>query len=360
MQKCNKALYNHRTSNTSSVTLFTQDSFVTNQLVNFHVARAKGGTGLSILEVTSVHGPSAPGQYLSIAEDRFIPGLKRFNDAVHAAGAKTGVQLWQGSIAVAGDSKAQIIVASDMHLSAEYMVPGATREMITTLVDCYGNAAARAVQAGFDCIEIHLAHNYILHSFLSGGINHRTDEFGGSLENRARFPLAVLEAVRANIPREMPLLMRINAHDDHLEGGLTIEGVIQFCKWSEEKGVDVLDISRGNIITEGIKFEVPPVDLERGGNVENAAHIRRETGMVTIGVGRINDPVLAEEILEADKVDMMVIGRAQIADPEFCNQAREGRVDDIVRCVGCNQGCYDANERAGIPTSPACATRLWG
>ena len=330
-------------------TKFTRDSYVTDQLINFHVARAKGGTGLSILEVCSVHAPSAPGKYFSIAQDCFIPGLKRFNEAVHAAGAKTGVQLWQGSIAVASDPAAQIIVASDMPLSPEYTVPGASHQLIAELIDAYGQASRRAVEAGFDCIEIHMAHNYILHSFLSGGINRRTDEYGGTLENRAKFPLAVLEAIRANIPEDMPLFMRIGAHDDYLEGGLTIEEVIQFCTWAKEKGVDVLDISRGNIITAGLKFEVPPLDFEKGFNIENASKIRKETGMLTIGVGRINDPALAESILEEDKVDMVVIGRAQIADPEFCNKAREGRVEEIVRCVGCNQGCYDANERADIP-----------
>lgn len=327
---------------------FTRDSYVNDQLIQFHIARAKGGTGLSILEVCSVHAPSAPQKYFSIAEDRFIPGLRKFNDALHQYGTKTGVQLWQGSIAVASDPTVQVIVASDMPFTPEYTVPGASHELIAELTDAYGQAARRAVEAGFDCVEVHMAHNYILHSFLSGGINRRTDEYGGNLENRARFPLAVLDAIRANIPEKMPLFMRIDALDDYLEGGMTIEEVIQFCKWSKEKGVDVLDVSRGNIISAGIKYEVPPVDLARGFNIENAARIRRETGMLTVGVGRINDPALAEEILEQDKVDMVVIGRAQIADPEFCNKAREGRVEDIIRCVGCNQGCYDANERQDI------------
>ncbi|MDR1204942.1 MAG: FAD-dependent oxidoreductase [Peptococcaceae bacterium] len=330
-------------------TKFTRDRCINDQIINFHVARAKGGTGLSILEVSSVHAPSAPGHYFSIAEDRFIPGLQRFNEAVHAAGSKTAIQLWQGSIAVGADPNAQIIVASDMPVSPEYTIPGASRELIAELVECYGQAARRAVEAGFDSMEIHMAHNYILHSFLSGGINRRTDEYGGSLENRARFPLAVIDAVRARMPGGMPLFMRIDAHDDYLEGGLTIEEVIRFCKWAGERGVDVLDISRGNIITAGLKYEVPPIDLEKGFNIGNAARIREETGMITVGVGRINDPALAEEILEAGKVDMVVMGRAQIADPEFCNKAREGLVDDIVRCIGCNQGCYDANERQDIP-----------
>lgn len=330
-------------------TKFSRDSYVNDQLIDFHAARAKSGTALSILEVCSVHAPSAPRTYFAISDDSFIPGLRRLTEAIHAEGGKAGVQLWQGSIAVSSDPAAQIIVASDLAFSPEYTIPGASKELIAELIEAYGNASRRAVEAGFDCIEIHMAHNYILHSFLSAGFNHRTDEYGGSFENRARFPLAVLEAIRANIPEDMPLFMRIDAHDDYLENGMTIEDVIRFCKLAKEKGVDVLDISRGNIMTAALKYEVPPIDLERGFNIENASRIRRETGMLTVGVGRINSPDLAEEILAADKVDMVVIGRGQIADPDFVAKAREGRADDIVRCVGCNQGCYDANERADMP-----------
>ena len=132
--------------------------------------------------------------------------------------------------------------------------------------------------------------------------------------------------------------MRIDAHDDYLEGGLTIEEVIKFCKLAQEAGVDVLDVSRGNILSNGLKFEVPPVDLPQGFNVDNAAKIREETGMLTIGVGRINTPELAEKILEEDKVDMVVMGRAQLADPDFCKKAEAGQTDDIDYCIGCNQG----------------------
>ncbi len=167
------------------------------------------------------------------------------------------------------------------------------------------------------------------------------DEYGGSLENRARFLLECIKSIRENIPEDMPLFMRIDAHDDCVEDGLTIEEVIQFCKWAKEAGVDVLDVSRGNFSSAAIKYEVPPVDVPRGFNVENAARIKKETGMITVAVGRINDPEQADEIIRSGKADMVVIGRAQLADPEFCNKAKNGNVDDIVRCVGCNQGCYD-------------------
>lgn len=326
-----------------------KDRTVSQQLIDYHVERAKNGTALNIVEVCSVHPLSSPRKFLAIGEDKYIPGLKSLTDAIHEAGGKAGLQLWQGSLAVSMDQAAMILVASDMPISPQMTLPGISKEQISEIVGCYGAAARRATEAGFDCVEVHVAHNYLPHSFLSPGINHRTDEYGGSFENRARFPLEIIRAVRENIPEDMPVLMRIDAHDDYLEGGLTIEDVVAFCKLAKEAGVDVLDISRGNIITAGLKFEVPPIDLEKGFNIENASRIRKETGMLTIGVGRINTPDLAEDILEKDKVDMVVIGRGQLADPEFVKKAAEGRPEEIVRCIGCNQGCYDGFEN---PLSP--------
>lgn len=323
-------------------------SYVTQKLIDYHVARVKGGSALNIVEVCSVYTPAAPRRFLSIGEDEYIPGLKKLTDAIHAEGGKAGLQLWLGGLAVSSDKTAQILLPSDMPISAEMTIPGITKEIIEEVIDAYGKAANRAVQAGFDCVEFHCAHSYLPHSFLSGGINRRTDEYGGSFENRAKFPLACIRAIRANIPEDMPLFMRIDAHDDYLEGGLTIEEVIDFCKMSQEAGVDVLDVSRGNMVTAALKFEVPPVDLPRGFNVDNAARIRKETGMLTVGVGRINTPELAEQILQEDKVDMVVMGRAQLADPEFCNKAKAGNVEDIDYCVGCNQGCYDGFENMDI------------
>lgn len=331
-------------------TRFTEDRFVNDKHIAYHVARAKGGSALNIVEVTSVHDLSSPKMFLSLAEDKFIPKMKELTDAIHAAGGKAGVQLWQGGLAVGMDQTAMILLPSDTELAPGFKLPGIDKAMIEHIVDCYGKAAARAVQAGFDCIEFHCAHNYLPHSFLSDGLNHRADEYGGSLENRARFPLACIRAIRAAIPDDMPLFMRIDAQDDGFgDAGLTIDDTVTFCKWAKEAGVDVLDVSRGNIVTAASKYEVPPLDLPRGFNVDNAAYIRKGTGMLTIGVGRINDPQQAEDILAADKVDMVVMGRAQLADPDFCNKCREGRVDEIDRCVGCDQGCLDGFADLNFP-----------
>lgn len=316
------------------------DGFVTEKLVAYHAARAKGGCGLNIVEVAAVHTPSAPAHFVSISEDKFIEGHKKLTDAIHENGGKAGIQLWQGSIAASMDPKAKILVVSDMNFGP-YTLKAITKEEIKEVIECYGAAAERAVKAGYDCLEFHLAHNYLPHSFLSAGLNHREDEYGGSFENRCRFPLEVIDELRKRMPEGMPLFIRIDAQDDLLENGMSIEEVIRFCKIAKEHGVDVLDVSRGNIITAASMYEVPPIDVPNAFNVENAARIRKETGMVTVGVGRINTAALAEELIADDKVDMVVMGRAQLADPEFANKAKEGHVEDIVHCVGCNQGCYD-------------------
>ncbi|WP_426351332.1 FAD-dependent oxidoreductase [Alloiococcus sp. CFN-8] len=319
----------------------TKDRFVTDRLINYHVERAKGGCGLNFTEVTSVHTPSAPREFLSIGDDKFIPGIKKLVDAVHSHGGKIGLQLWQGGIAVTSYGEAITVVPSDLPVNENLTFKAASKELIHEIVEAFGQAAKRAVEAGVDCLEFHGGHGYSPHAFLSPVTNRREDEYGGSLENRARYALECIRAIRRNMPEDMPLFMRVVAQDDYSENGLTIEDIISFCKMAGEAGVDVLDVSRGNLANASVKFEVPPVDLPRGFNVDNAAKIRKETGMLTVAVGRINTPDFAERILEEDKADMVVIGRGQLADPYFCQKAMEGREDEIIRCVGCNQGCFD-------------------
>ena len=215
-----------------------ENGAVTDKLIAYHAARAKGGCALNIVEVAAVHTPSAPAHFVSISEDYLIEGHKKLTDAIHENGGKAGIQLWQGSIAACMDPKAQMLVVSDMNFGA-YMIKAITKEQIQEVIACYGKAAARAVEAGYDCLEFHLAHNYLPHSFLSAGFNHREDEYGGSFENRCRFPLEVIDEIRKNMPEGMPLFIRIDAQDDMLENGLTIEDVIRFCKIAKEHGVDV-------------------------------------------------------------------------------------------------------------------------
>lgn len=326
-----------------------KDSYVTDQLIEYHLARVKGGSKFNMVEVSSVHTPSAPKGFLSISDDKYIPGLKKLVDSIHKEGAKCGIQLWQGSICVTSDRNAKVLVPSDMPVSPSVTIKGMSVEEIQEVIKCYGEAAKRAKKAGFDCVEFHCAHNYLPHSFLSGAFNHRDDDWGGSNLLRARFPLECIKEIRKNIPSDMPLFMRIDAQDDYVQGGMSIDDTIEFCKWAKDAGVDVLDVSRGNVISAANKYEVPPIDIKPGFNIDNAAKIRRETGLITIGVGRLNKPDIAEKALEDDKVDLVVMGRAQLADPNFINKVKNGQLDDIDYCVGCDQGCLDGFADANTP-----------
>lgn len=324
------------------------DKYVTQQLIDYQVARAVGGCGLNFTEVCGVHGPSTPNGFLGIYDDKYINGLKKLTDSIHKVGGKVGVQLWQGGMAVASFQQTGIILPSDANLEG-LEIPAANFETIKEVVQSFGEAAKRAVESGFDCIEFHAGHNYMPHAFLSPAFNKRTDEYGGSFENRARFLIECIEAIRENIPHDMPLFMRVVAHDDYVENGLTIKDTIEFCKLAKKAGVDVIDVSRGNFSSAAVKFEVPPVDIPKGFNVDNATRIKEETGMLTVAVGRINDPAQAEEIIANNKSDMVVIGRGQLADSEFANKAAANNVDDIVKCVGCNQGCFDGYVNPEVP-----------
>lgn len=317
-----------------------RDKKVTQQLADYLAERAKGGVGLVYSPCCGVHDPSTPEGFLGIGTDEIGESHKLLTKAVHEAGGKCGIQLLQGSLCAA---PAQILVPSDMPVSPDCTIPGMSREQIHEIVKAFGQAARRAVEAGYDIIEIHNGHTYLQHMFLNPGFNKRSDEYGGSFENRARFPLEVIREVRANMPEGMPLSIRICSRDDELPENLTREDMIAFAKLAKAEGVDILSVSRGNSLSSALKINVPPVDVRQGFNIEDAEIIRRETGMITAVAGRINRPSMAEDFIAQGRVDMVVMARANLADPEFCSKAKAGAEDTINYCIGCNQGCFDPN-----------------
>lgn len=320
----------------------TDDGRVIDQLVDYHARRAKGGCGMNVTEAVAIRHSSAVTKMLQISDDSYIEGYKKLTDAIHENGGKACIQLWESGMACMRTPGAKALLPNDLPLGPGMVLSGATVEEIQDSVKAFGEAAKRAVKAGFDSVEFHAAHFYAPHAFLTPAFNKRTDEYGGSLENRARYLLESIREIRRNIPDEMPMLMRIDAFDDFLPNGLTIEDIIEFCKMAKEAGVDVLSISRGNkLVPVAMNYEVPSIDVPRGFNIENAAKIKEATGMPTIGVGRVNDPEQADGYIKDGKIDIIAMGRSQICDPDFANKAMEGRAEDIIRCVGCNQGCYD-------------------
>lgn len=327
--------------------------YVSDEMIAYYSSIARGGCGLIVVEATSVHAPTAPKNFLRICGDEYIPGLKKLTDAVHQAGAKISVQLWQGGFcATATDMSLPAIVPSDMEFRGVKFA-GASKEVIQEVAEAFGSAAKRASEAGFDSVEFHCGHQYSPAHFLSG-FNKRTDEYGGDLEGRAHYPLDCIRAIRANVPSEFPVGMRVVAQDDCIEDGNTLDDTIAFINMAAAAGVDFVNISRGNKMTAAFRFEVPSMYIPKQFNLENAVKIKQGVTIPVVGGGRIVDPEDAVPYVESGKLDMIFIGRPLICDPELCKKAKEGRLEDIVRCLSCNQGCLDNVQQAGGSQNVTC------
>ena len=320
----------------------TRDGAVTQRYIDHLVAKAKGGVGLIIVEATYVD-PRGKGRVYQLGayDDQLIPGLKRMVDAVHQYGAKIAPELHFGG----RETQPEVTGFQPMAPSPVpclYLGDAIPREMtiveIEEMVQKYADAARRSKEAGFDLIELHGAHGYLLAQFLSEYSNKREDEYGGTFEKRMRFPLEVVEAVRNAVGEDYPVAYRLSG-DEYIEGGLTLEEIVPFAKRLEEAGVSLIDVSAGLYETAFIISQ--PMDIPLGCNVHLAEAIKREVNIPVSVAGRINDPVFADNILEESRLDFITLGRALHADPEFPNKAREGKTEDICMCMACNQGCID-------------------
>lgn len=306
---------------------------VAEDLVAYHAARAAGGCGLNIVEIVAICTQCHAYLYLGLYNEHHRDELKKVTDAIHANGGKAGVQIWHGGfVPDTFYDKTNVLETPDT----------LTVDRIHEIVKQFGYSAKLAVEAGFDVLEFHGAHTYLPHEFMNPSLNKRTDEYGNqSLENRCRFNLEVIREMRANMPEDMPLFMRLDAVDELLPKNTTVDETVQFIDWAQEAGVDVIDLSRGNARSNATVYEVPPYNLEPGFNMDNIAAIKARVGIPVLGVGRITYAALGDELIREGKLDMVAIGRGQLADPEWCNKSREGREDEIRRCIGCTQGCYD-------------------
>lgn len=317
-----------------------KDGYVSRQLIEFHLARVKGGCGLNIIENSAVREDTKAPHVVGIYDDRFIPGLKELTDGIHKAGGKACIQIWHAGRQTRSSLSGHPVVGpSPIACPVNREVPKELSvEEIQDLVDAFANAADRAKRAGFDAVEIHGAHGYLITQFMSLFSNRRTDEYGGTLINRTRFSVEIISAIRKKVGRGYPLLFRMSV-EERVDGGLTMEDSKQIAPILEKAGVNAIHVSMGNYAS--IQFVIPPIDLPLAFNVENSAAIKQTVSIPVITAGRINDPILAEKILKSGKADFVSIGRGQLADPEFGNKAFRGEYDDIVKCVACNQGCVD-------------------
>ncbi len=317
-----------------------QSGEVTERLIRYLERRAQGGVGLIIAEgaYISKEGQGFSGE-VGAHHDGLIPGLTRLAGTVREAGAKIALQLIhagrQTRSAVTG---CPIVGPSAIPCPAVRQVPVAlSRDAICRIVDEFGQAARRAKEAGFDGVEIHGAHGYLLHQFLSPLSNQRKDEYGGSKENRVRFAHEVVQAVRKAAGPDFPILFRIDA-EEFLEGGIDLALACYYCETLAPR-VDALHVSAGSYGSRA--WIVQPYFHEPGLLAPLAGEIKTKVSIPVIAVGRIHSPELAEKVLARGDADFIAVGRGLLADPDLPIKAREGREEEIMPCLSCYIGCID-------------------
>jgi len=309
--------------------------FTGEQLKDFYIERAKGGVGLIVIGPTAIdeNNPS----YINIYSDEFIPQLKDLAESIKAAGSKVGLQLWHPGrySTFPGD---HVVSASD--IPAPIFTRQKPRDLtiseIEHIEDEFADGALRTKKAGFDCVEFTAATGYLISQFLSSATNKRTDKYGGSLENRARFLLNIVAKTRERVGEDFPILCRISGNE-FVEGGNTLEDQKSIAVMLEKAGVDALNVNVG--------WHESPIDqmsmmVPRGGFVYLAAGIKEAVNIPVIASHRINDPVLADNIIKEGKADMVAMARPLMADPELPKKAEEGRFNEIRNCIACNS-CFD-------------------
>ncbi len=319
---------------------YTPNGEVTDRLVEFYVKRAKGGVGLIIVGGCPIDEYAGMANMIGLYHDKFIPGLSRLTQAVKHNGAKIAAQLYQAGrythSSMIGGKKPFSASAVRSKLTGE--TPRALElEEIPEVQGSFAKAALRAKEAGFDSVEILGSAGYLISQFFSPITNLRTDRYGGSLVNRMRFGIEVVERVRDAVGPDFPIIMRL-AGNEFMEGGNTNKEACIFAKELEKAGVDLFNVTGGWHETR-----VPQLTMfvPRGGFVYLASNIKARVNVPVLASNRINDPHLAEEILLRGEADLVTMARALIADPELPNKAKTGVVHLINHCIACNQGCFD-------------------
>jgi len=323
-------------------TNLSKDSMVSEENLAYMSRMARGGAGLIITEIACVHPSGSIGKgHLGVYDDKFIPGLKKMAQAVHDAGTKTALQLHHAGresieLLLKGEAIGPSAVPSLVYRKTPREM---TLEDIRMIIESFGKAAVRAQEAGFDAVEIHGAHGYLLTQFLSAISNKREDAYGGSFKNRARFMIEVVTEVRKSVGDDFPVSLRISA-DEFIKTGYTVDDVLTILPDLVNAGVDILHASVGTHGSPGGVTSASP-EYAPGWNVPAAKKIKEATNIPVIAVGRFSDPAIADEVIARGDADFIAFGRQQLADPDYLLKAREGRTEDIRKCIACNQGCIE-------------------
>ena len=314
--------------------------------INYYEQRAKGGTGLIIVENASIDSPQGSNgtTQLRIDHDNYLPRLFKFCENIHRYGTKIAIQInHAGASAISSRINMQPVSASDVPSKegGEITRP-LSREEILHIVKKYGEAAKRAQTAGFDAVEIHAGHSYLISQFLSPITNKRTDEFGGSVENRTRFCRMVIDEVRKQVGPFFPIMLRLSA-DELMEGGNTLDDTLEYLDYLQEE-VDIFDVSCG--LNGSIQYQIDANYLPDGWRSYMAKAVKEKFNKPCISMGNIRDPKVAERILADGDADLIGMGRGLIADPAWVNKVATGHECDLRKCISCNVGC--AGNRIGV------------
>jgi len=318
------------------------DGTVSQRLIDYLAARARGGVGLITSEMTTIDqfSPYVP-RTVALWDDKFIPGFRRLTDAVHAHGAKIIPQIAHPgpeSLSPFFHKKQPVGPSPVMCFVTKHVSRELDRDEIETIIEQFAEAARRAREGGCDGMELHAAHSYMLvGSFLSPLRNKRADEYGGDLDGRLRMPLRVIERIRERAGEDFPIILRISG-DYVIEGGTGIEDVQYFAPILQEAGIAAFHVSAGMYPDYSSRI-IPPTGTPLCPNAGLARAVKEVVDVPVMVVGRINQVRVAEEVLERGDADMVVMGRALLAEPEFANKARTGRLEDIAPCIGCGIGC---------------------
>ena len=325
----------------------TEDGFSTDRLKAYHVNIARGGCGLNVTESSYVAVEGKRIKFgLGAYDDRLIPGLRELTDAVHAAGGKIAQQIHHGGRECSSDVTGFQPVAPSALTSRFRAITKKietpremTPEDIEILVRQFGDAGRRAREAGFDAIEIHGAHGYIVNQFLSPYANKRTDRYGGDVLGRSRFLQEVVVDIKKKAGSDFPVIVKLNIHD-YVEGGIKPDEGKVMAQLAVEAGADAIIASVG--LHESRPYMmIPPMSIPPFTNIRFSNMIKAHVGVPVGTIGRIIEPGRAAKVLDEGQADFVVMGRGLLADTEWPNKAREGRFEDIRECIGCNQGCID-------------------
>ncbi|MCR4432289.1 MAG: FAD-dependent oxidoreductase [Tepidanaerobacteraceae bacterium] len=318
-----------------------EDGTATERFIAYHEAKARGGWGLIITEDYAVD-PRGKGfsRIPGLWDDSQIESHSRLTERIHKYGAKIVAQIYhcgrQTNHLVIGE---QPVAPSPIPCPVNQEMPHElTVKEIKEVVEKFGDCAYRAKKAGFDGVEVHGAHGYLIAQFMSPYSNKRTDEYGGSLQNRLRFPLEIISNIKAKAGNDFPVIFRISA-DEFVPGGRTIEDTKAIAIILEDAGINAIHVSAG--VYASADAIIPPSAVRHGWITDYAAEVKKVVSIPVITVGRINDPFVAEAIISSGKADLVSIGRGSLADPEMPNKAAAGKFEDIVQCIGCMQGCIE-------------------